>query len=161
MDKRPLGFIGAVFFLTILVLSRLGFEKSVYVLPLFLLAVFLVFLKQKKLKFFAIITSSVLCASIIFGVSDGVFRKNEEYFSGKNVSVEGVVCERPYFNNEKQYLIIKTDKVNGEKVNMKIRVSTLNLPENIELYSKVNLKANLYKVDSYHCAGHFSSREES
>ncbi len=149
MDKRPLGFVGAVFFLTVLVLSRLGFEKSVFVLPVFLLAVFLIFLKQKKLKFFAIITSSVLCASIIFGVSDGVFRRNEEYFSGENVSVEGVICERPYFNNGKQYMIIKTDKVNGEEVNMKIRVSTLNLPENTELYSKVKLKANLYQVDSF------------
>ncbi len=149
MDKRPLGYVGAVFFLTVLVLSRLGFEKSVFVLPVFLLAVFLIFLKQKKLKFFAIITSSVLCASIIFGVSDGVFRRNEEYFSGKNVSVEGVICERPYFNNEKQYIIIKTHKVIGEEVNMKIRVSTLNLPENTELYSKVKLKANLYQVDSF------------
>lgn len=149
MDKRPLGYVGAVFFLTVLVLSRIGFEKSVFVLPIFLMAVFLVFLKQKKLKFFTVIASSVLCASIIFGVSDGVFRKNEDYFSGKNVSVQGVICERPYFNNEKQYVIIKTDKVNGEDVNMKIRVSTLNLPENTELYSRVELKANLYRVDSY------------
>lgn len=149
MDKRPLGYVGAVFFLTILVLSRVGFEKSVFVLPVCLLAVFLVFLKQKKLKFFAIITSSVLCASIIFGVSDGVFRRNEDYFSGKNVSVEGVICDRPYFNNEKQYVVIKTDKVNGEEVNMKIRVSTMTLPENTELYSKVKLKANLYKADSF------------
>ncbi len=149
MDKRPLGIIGAVFFLTVLVFTRFGFEKSVYILPVFLLAVFLVFFKQKKLQFFAVVASSVLCASLIFGAADLSFRTNEQYFSGKKVAVEGVICERPYTSVEKQYMIIKTDKVNGENVSMKIRVSALFLPEDATLYNRVKLKANLYKVDSY------------
>lgn len=148
MDKRPLGFIGAVFFLTVLVLSRFGFEKSLYILPLFLIAVFLVFLKQKKLKFFAAVTASVLCASIIFYVADVNFRAKEEYFAGQNVTVEGVICERPYISNSKYYVIIKTDKINGDEVSAKVRVNTVSLPENATLYNTVKLKANLYKIDS-------------
>ncbi len=149
MDKRPLGVIGGVFFLTILVLSKVGYEKSVILLPVILMAVFLIFLRQKKLKFFAVFASSVLCASIIFGVADINFRTNEQYFSGKNMFVEGVICERPYINDDKYKLHIETDKINGEDVNINIIVNSSRIPENTELYSKVKLKANLYKVTSY------------
>ncbi len=149
MDKRPLGVIGGIFFLTILVISRFGYEKSVILLPVILVAVFLVFLKQQKLKFFAVFASSVLCASLIFGVADTNYRTNEQYFSGRNVTVEGVICERPYIKDNKHKLCIKTDKINGEEVNIKIIVNSSEIPENTELYSKVKLKANLYKVTSY------------
>ncbi len=148
MDKRPLGIIGAVFFLTVLVLSRFGYEKSLFILPIFLLAVFLVFLKQRKLKFFTVISSAVFCASLLFGATDASFRTNENYFSGQNIAVEGVICERPYISNSKHYVIIKTDKLNGEDVKIKIRVNTVSLPKNATLYNNVKLKANLYKVNA-------------
>lgn len=146
MDKRPLGFIGAVFFLTVLVFTRVGIEKSLYILPIFLIAVFLVFLKQNKLKFFAVIAASVLCASAVFTAFDSTFRTNEEYFSGENIAIEGTIWEKPYFYNDKQYVVIKTDKVDGENVTMKVRVNVLDLPEEAELNTKVKLRANLYKV---------------
>ena len=149
MDKRPLGVIGGVFFLTILVLSKFGYEKSVIFLPVILIAVFLIFLRQRTLKFFAVFASSVLCASLIFSVADINFRTNEQYFSGKNMTVEGVICERPYINDDKYKLHIKTDKINGEDVNINIIVNSSRIPENTELYSKVKLKANLYKVTAY------------
>lgn len=149
MDKRPLGVIGGVFFLTILVLSKFGYEKSVVFLPVILAAVFLIFLRQKKLKFFAVFASSVLCASLVFSVVDINFRTNEQYFSGENMAVEGVICERPYINDDKYRLHIKTDKINGEDVNINIIVNSSRIPENTELYSKVKLKANLYKVTFY------------
>ena len=110
MDKRPLGFIGAVFFITILLLTKVGLEMALYVLPISLIVVFLICLRQKKLKSFIVITSSVLCASIIFTVADRNFTTKEEYFSGKNVTVEGVVYERPYIRNDKFYLVVKIQK---------------------------------------------------
>ncbi len=153
MDKRPLGFIGAVFFLTILILTRVGIEKALYVFPIFLTVVFLIYLKQKKLKFFAIIASSVLCASLIFSAADIDFHTKEAYFSGENMTVEGVVYERPYIYNDKHYMVIKTDSVNSEKVSMKIRVTCVNLPENIEFNSKIRFRANLYKVSDLDASG--------
>ncbi len=149
MTKRPLGIIGAVFFLTVLVLSRFGYEISLYVVPIFLLAVFIIFLKRKKLGYFAVISSSVLCACLIFFNADNAFRINEEYFSGENISVEGVICERPYISDNKYYLIVKSSKINGENVSAKIRVSASSLPENVSFYDNVEFKANLYKTDSY------------
>ncbi len=149
MDKRPLGVIGAVFFLTILVLSKFGYEASAILLPVILVAVFLVYLKQKKLKYFAVITSSVLCATLVFSAVDTTFRTNEQYFSGKNMAVEGVICDSPYIYNEKQKMYILTDKINDEDIKMKIVVNASVIPENAELYSKVRFKANLYKVTSY------------
>lgn len=146
MDKRPLGFIGAVFFLTMLILSRIGIEKALYVFPIFLIVVFLVYLKRKKLKFFAVIASSVLCASLIFSVADINFHADEVYFSGENMLVEGVVYEKPYIKNEKQYIVVKTDTINSEKVSVKIRVTAINIPEIIDFNSKVRFRANLYKV---------------
>lgn len=148
MDKRPLGFIGAVFFLTVLVFTRAGIEKSLLILPIFLIAVFLIFLKQKKLKFFAVIAATVLCASAVFSAAESTFRTNEEYFSGENVTIEGTIWEKPYISNDKQYVVIKTDKVNNESVKMKVRINVLDLPENADFYSKVKLKANLYKVSA-------------
>lgn len=147
MEKRPLGFIGAIFFLTMVVLSRFGFEKSLYIMPVFLVAVFFVFLRRKKIRFFAIITSAVLCASMIFFISERNFTTKEEYFSGKEVAVEGVLYKRPHFNGENYLLYIETDKVNDNNVSMRIRVKSLSVPENATLYNKVKLKANLYKVD--------------
>ncbi len=146
MDKRPLGFIGAVFFLTVLLFTRIGTEKTLYILPIFLMAVFLIFLKQKKLKFFAVIAASVLCASALFSVTESTFHMNEVYFSGEDVTVEGTILEKPYINNDKQYVVIKTDKVDGENVTMKVRINVLDLPEEADFNSKVRLRANLYKV---------------
>lgn len=148
MEKRPLGIIGAIFFLTMVVLSRFGLEKSIYILPLFLIAVFFVFLKQSKIKYFILISSAIFCACIIFSVTDRNFTVKEEYFSGKNISVEGVLYQKPYFNGENYILYVETDKVNNQEVSMKIRVKSLTLPEKATLYNKVKLKANLYKTDS-------------
>ncbi len=156
MKKRPLGFIGAIFFITMVVLSRFGFEKSLYILPVFIIAVFFVFLKQNNLKYFAIFTSSVLCACIIFYTANLNFTTNERYFSGKEVEVEGVLCERPYFNG-KYVFYIETDKVNSEDVSMKIRVNSLSLPENATLYNKVKLKANLFKVSSLDSTAYYKA----
>ncbi len=147
MKKRPLGFIGAIFFMTMVVLSRFGFEKSLYIMPVFIVAVFFLFLKQNNLKYFAVFTSSVLCACIIFHVANLNFTTNEQYFSGKEVEVEGVLYKRPYFNGE-YVLYVKTDTINKEDVSIKIRVNSLTLPENATLYNKVKFKANLYKVSS-------------
>lgn len=149
MTKRPLGTIGAVFFLTVLALSRFGYEISLYLVPIFLIAVFIIFLKRKKLVFFALISSSVLCACLIFFTADNTFRINEEYFSGENISVEGVICERPYTSNNKHYLVVKCSKINGEIASAKIRVSVSSLPESTSFYDKVSFNANLYKTDSY------------
>lgn len=149
MTKRPLGTIGAVFFLTVLALSRFGYEASLYLVPIFLIAVFVIFLKRKKLAFFALISSSVLCACLIFFAADNTFRINEEYFSGENISVEGVISERPYTSNNKHYLVVKCSKINGESVSAKIRVSMSSLPESTSFYDKVSFNANLYKTDSY------------
>ncbi|MBQ2829003.1 MAG: ComEC/Rec2 family competence protein [Clostridia bacterium] len=146
MDKRPLGFIGAVFFLTVLLFTRVGTEKALYILPVFLIAVFLIFLKQKKLKFFAVIAASVLCASALFSVAESTFHMNEVYFSGEDVTVEGAILEKPYIHNDKQYVVIKTDKVDGENVTIKVRINALDLPEDADFNSKVRLRANLYKV---------------
>ncbi len=148
MIKRPLGIIGAVFFITTIVLSHFGFEKALYMLPVFLITVFFVLLKQKKIKLFAVISSVVLCASVLFYVTDMNFRTYEEYFAAKNVKISGVICEKPYFSNNKYHLVIKTDKINSDDVSTKIKVSSLTLPEGTELYDRVNLKANLYAVDS-------------
>ncbi len=159
MDKRPLGFIGAVFFLTLLVFTRFGMEKALFIIPVFLVAVFLIFLTKKKLEFFAVVAASVFCASTIFFAANNVFRANEVYFSGENISVEGVIWEKPYIKNDKNYVVIKTDKVNGESVNMKIRVNVLELPEDVGIYSKVKLRANLYQVsDLDSSASYFKSR---
>lgn len=146
MDKRPLGFIGAVFFLTVLLFTRVGTEKALYILPVFLIAVFLIFLRQKKLKFFAVIAASVLCASALFSVAESTFHMNEVYFSGEDVTVEGAILEKPYIHNDKQYVVIKTDKVDGENVTIKVRINALDLPEDADFNSKVRLRANLYKV---------------
>ena len=148
MEKRPLGIIGAIFFITMVVLSRFGMEKSLYILPLFLVAVFLVFIKQNKIKYFAVITSAILCACIVFHVADRNFSVKEEYFFGKNIAVEGVLYQKSYFDGEKYILYVETDKVNNQDVKMKIRVSSLTLPEKATLYNKVKFKANLYKTDS-------------
>ena len=147
MKKRPLGFIGAIFFITMIILSRFGFEKSLYILPVFIIAVFFVFLKQRNLQFFTVFISSVLCACLIFYVASINFATKEQYFSGENVEVEGVLYEEPYFNGE-YVLYIKTDKVDSKDVSMKIRVNSLTLPQNATLYNKVKLKANLYSVSS-------------
>ena len=149
MDKRPLGVIGGVFFVTMLVLSRFGYEKAVIILPLILLAVFFVYLKKNKLKFFAVFAASVLCASFIFTASEVSFRTDEQYFSGKSMSVEGVLYERPFTKDNTHRMYVLTDKINGENVNIKILVNSPSIPENAELYSKVKFKANLYKVSSY------------
>lgn len=147
MKKRPLGFIGAIFFITMVVLSRFGFEKSLYILPVFIVAVFFIFLKQKNLKYFAVFTSSLLCACVIFHVTNLNFTTKEEYFSGKEVEVEGVLYKEPQFNG-KYVLYVETDEVNSEKVSMKIQVNSLSLPDKATLYNKVKFKANLYKVSS-------------
>ena len=146
MDKRPLGFIGAVFFLTVILFTRIGTEKALYIIPIFLIAVFLIFLKQKKLNFFAVIAASVLCASALFSVAERTFHMNEVYFSGEDVTVEGTIWEKPYIYNDNQYVVIKTDKVAGEDVNIKVRINVLDLPEDADFNSKVRLRANLYKV---------------
>ncbi len=146
MDKRPLGFIGAVFFLTVLLLTKVGTGKALYILPIFLIAVFLIFLKQKKLKFFAAIAASVLCASTLFSVAESTFHMNEVYFSGEDITVEGTIWEKPYIYNDNQYVVIKTDKIAGQDVNIKVRINVLDLPENADFNTKVRLRANLYKV---------------
>lgn len=146
MDKRPLGFIGAVFFLTVLLLTRVGMEKALFILPILLIAVFLIFLKQKKLQFFAVVAASVLCASAVFSVADSTFHMNEVYFSGEDITVEGTIWEKPYFYNESQYVVIKTDKIGGENVDIKVRINVLALPEDAVFNKKVKLRANLYKV---------------
>ncbi len=148
MEKRPLGFIGAMFFTIMVVLSRFGFEKSLYILPVFLAAVFLVFLKQKRLRFFTVVTSSVLCACIIFYVADTDYKTKAEYFSGENISVEGVICERPYFDGEGYVFCVKTDKVNSDDVSMKILVKSRTLPEKALLYNKISFNAELFKTES-------------
>lgn len=146
MDKRPLGFIGAVFFTTLLVFTRFGMEKSLYIIPIFLVAVFLIFLAKNKLRFFSVFAASVFCASTIFFAANNTFRANEVYFSGENISVEGTVWEKPYIKNDKNYVVVKTEKVNGESISMKIRVNVLDLPRNAEINSKVKFRANLYQV---------------
>lgn len=148
MEKRPLGFIGAMFFLTMVVLSRFGFEKSLYILPVFVIAVFLIFLKQKLIKFFAIITSSILCACIVFYVVDTEYKTKAEYFAGEQISVEGVLCERPYFDGENYVLLVETDKVNSSDVSMKVIAKSRTLPEKATLYNKVSFIAEFYKTES-------------
>ena len=106
----------------------------------------MIFLKEKKLKFFAVIAASVLYASAVFSVAERTFHMNEVYFAGKDVSVEGIIWEKPYIHNDAQYVVIKTDKVDGQKVTMKVRINVLDLPEEADFNTKVKLRANLYKV---------------
>ncbi len=153
MDKRPLGIMGAVFFITVTLLSKLGFDKALYALSAFLVAVFFILLKQRKIAFFSLIMSSVLCASCIFYVQDTNFRTYEEYFSGNEMYVEGVICETNYYDKGNNYFIIKTNKINSGNVSIKIRVSGVEKTDRHRLYDKITLKANLYPADKLELFG--------
>ncbi len=161
MDKRPLGIMGAVFFVTVVILSKFGFDKALCILPIFLIAVFLVLLRQRKIMYFVLIASSVLCAVCIFQVKDNQFTTNEKYFSGKNMCVEGVICETNYYDEGKNYYIIKTDKINSEDVRLKIRVSDVEKLDSHKLYSRVKLKANLYPADNLELFGQSYMKPEN
>lgn len=147
MDKRPLGFMGAVFFIIAIILSKFGFDKAVYILPVFLLAVFFVLFKRHNIKFFALIVSAVFCAVSIFYVADTDFRTKEECFRGEEAYIQGVICEIPYSSQTKNYYVIKTDSVNGQEVHLKIKVWNVKRIGTEKLYDNVKLKANLTASD--------------
>ena len=58
-------------------------------------------------------------------------------------------------------MYVLTDKINNEDVKIKIVVNAMELPENIELYSKVKFKANLYKISNYENGAMSSFKSEN
>lgn len=67
---------------------------------------------------------TVICSFIWLTFYDWVFYEPAENLCGKEVNIEGEIVSEPYRAYGQYYTVVKTENVNGEKLNVKIRLSS-------------------------------------
>lgn len=67
---------------------------------------------------------TVICSFIWLTFYDWVFYEPAENLCGKEVNIEGEIVSEPYRAYGQYYTVVKTENVNGEKLKVKIRLSS-------------------------------------
>ncbi len=156
--KRPLACFGFTLFTVLLCLD---FIKSTAVsVSLFVLgaALFSVSLLIKNIR------QTLIIPTVLFGIITGcllfsVFQYNyieTVSLTGENVSVSGVITERPSFSrgNCRYYCVIRADTVGENEVKTKIRLSFSETfdgidPSELQIGDRVNFIGTVYKIGAF------------
>lgn len=142
--KRPLAVTGFTMLFTILVMSKQSI-KVIGTAIFVVLVAFVVFMLIKSVRHDRSLPTAALSAvfALIILFSNNSFYMNKALpLDQKTVSVSGCLSDLPYENNGKNYYIIKADKIDGNKSNMKIRLvssSPINLNPTDRITTEVKL----------------------
>ncbi len=122
---RPFAVIGITFFLTLVMLSYTNEKMAVIFLCLACISI-IPFLSIKVFRQQAVFPAAcfaVAAGCILFLTADKFTYKPAIALSGENVNFSGTIIELPIKENGRFYYIVKTDRVNGDPSNVKIRLS--------------------------------------
>lgn len=147
---RPFAVIGITFFLTLTVLSRVSENIAVAILIVSILAL-IPLLAVKSLRDSAVFPAA--CISITLAA--GLFLAANEFtykpaisLSGSTVSFTGVVTQMPQRENDRYYYLVKTEKVDNNKMKLKIRFSTKSALD-VQVYDKITANVTLYTLGEH------------
>lgn len=156
--KRPLAYFGFTLFSVLLCLNFI--ESTVVSVSLLTIGavLFILSLILKKTRQ-TLIIPTVLCGVMTGCLLFSLFQNNyirTVSLTGENVSVSGVITERPEFSreNRRYYCVIKVDTVGGNKVKTKLRLSFSETYDGIDsselqIGDRVNFIGTVYKIGSY------------
>ncbi len=144
---RPFAVVGITYFITLIVLLRVSENIAAVILIASLLAL-VPLLLVKSLRESAVFPSA--CISV--AVAAGLFLATNEYMykpaislSGSTVTFTGVVTEKPIFENDRYYYLVKTEKVDSENLKVKIRFSSKTALD-VAAYEKITVDALVYTL---------------
>ena len=99
-------------------------------------------LREQALPVF--LCASLLMSGLLFNLISSDIRKTEQ-FIGKDVVLSGTLVEKPDFDNDRYYYVVKTDAIDKNRISVKIKLS-LSDELDIEPYDRLTLKAKIYKI---------------
>ena len=143
--KRPMAVTGACAVLSLAAFLLLG--TGIAIVTAIVAAVGLVlcplFKSRENRSVVSACLVTVICSFIWLTFYDTVVYKPAESLCGNEVTVEGEVIAEPYRAYGQYYTVIKTETINGEKQEVKIRLSS-NSSQNIEPGDKVTCTLKPY-----------------
>lgn len=136
--KRPMAVTGACAVLSLVAFLLLG--TGIATVTAIVAAIGLVLcplLKNRENRsVVSVCLVTVICSFIWLTFYDWVFYEPAENLCGKEVNIEGEIVSEPYRAYGQYYTVVKTENVNGEKLKVKIRLSS-NSSQNIGPGDKV------------------------
>lgn len=124
--KRPMAVTGACAVLSLAAFLLLG--TGIAIVTAIVAAVGLVLcplLKNRENRsVVSVCLVTVICSFIWLTFYDWVFYEPAENLCGKEVNIEGEIVSEPYRAYGQYYTVVKTENVNGEKLKVKIRLSS-------------------------------------
>lgn len=141
--------IGITFLLTLVVIGKTG-ERFAFIFLAFSFIVLIstIFIKQiRQAMVVPCACLTVACACLLFILKTNYEYKPQLSLAQQNVSIQGIVVENVGKSESDAYrYVIKTEKINGQDYEMKIRLSSSTLTD-AQYYDKINIKnATLYEL---------------
>lgn len=146
---RPFAVIG--FTSLSVLLSCVYFSESISVISiaagllLFVITVAFKCIRDKIFPFY--IASAMMFSGLMFTAVNDYEVKYAQSFADSTVEISGVITDAPFYSNSRYYYILDLDRIDGEKVNAKIRVSLAN-EINAEPYDRITLPVRVYNIAS-------------
>ena len=147
---RPMAIMGfssiSVLFICAYFDDRFSFVSVCAGILILLLTIFIRKFRERVTPFF--IAAALIFSGISFEVLTDYKISYSDTLTDKEAVIEATVLDEPEFKNSKYYYILKTEKINGESFNVKLRLSA---PQYIfaEPYDRIKLKAKIYELGSF------------
>jgi len=125
--KRTFAVIGAsaLFSLCAFRFVNIKAIKAVFIIAFIAFFVFLLFKKIRKDGTLPITTVTVCCCCVLFCAYDKSVHGKIDVFSDREQthSISGEIVSLPTYDNGRVYYIVRTDTIDGNNNNLKIRLS--------------------------------------
>lgn len=121
---RPLAVTGFTMLFALFVLNSQNYKVigAAAIAALIAFVAFMAVRATRQDRTLPVAALSVVLAALLLLVNNHVFYAKAQILDGKTIEVSGVLCELPYENNGNCYYVIKTETVNGEPSELKLRL---------------------------------------
>ncbi|MBE6836188.1 MAG: ComEC/Rec2 family competence protein [Ruminococcaceae bacterium] len=150
--KRTFAVIGAsaLFSLCAFRFVNIKAIKAVFIIAFIAFFVFLLFKKIRKDGTLPITTVTVCCCCVLFCAYDKSVHGKIDVFSDREQthSISGEIVSLPTYDNGRVYYIVRTDTIDGNNNNLKIRLS-FDKKLNASPFDRIEGDFHLYRLGSF------------
>lgn len=136
----------AVLFICTFFDDRFSFISVACGIIILLLTIFIRKFRERVTPFF--IAAALIISAVSFEVLSDYKISDAESLTNKEAVIEATVLDEPEFTRSKYYYIVRTNTVDGNNLNIKLRLSS-SLYIHAEPYDKIKLKVKLYEIGSF------------
>lgn len=136
----------AVLFICTFFDDRFSFISVACGIIILLLTIFIRKFRERVTPFF--IAAALIISAVSFEVLSDYKISDAESLTNKEAVIEATVLDEPEFTRSKYYYIVRTNTVDGNNLNIKLRLSSSQYIH-AEPYDKIKLKVKLYEIGSF------------